>query len=129
MSVIDTLITDRGPSTFYNSTDLNRVGQAMDWLADKLFELGYQIIVTPNVSWARTSIPVASQMAHYLDDLRKIRETLTQPSSTPEVPSTMNGLTYSKANDIETILSVTNALIEWMVSVFFYTGDLFAGEV
>jgi hypothetical protein len=68
-------------------------------------------------------------MAHYLDDLQTIRETLTQPPSTPAAPATMNGLDYSKANDIETILSVTNALMEWMVSVFFYTGDLFAGEV
>ena len=129
MSIIDTLITDRGAGSFYNSSDLNRVGQAVEWLADRLFALGYQIKVTPETDWTENSIPTASQMTHYLDDLRKIRETLTQPPDTPTAPQSMDGLTYEKANDIETILSVTNLLIEWMVSNFLYTGELFAGEV
>lgn len=129
MSIIDELITNRGSGAFYNASDLNRVGEAMDWLADQLFALGYQCLVSPKTDWTKYDIPLALQMDHYLEDLRTIRGTLTLPDGTPNAPDTMNGLTYTGANNIETILSVTNALMEWMVSIFYYTGDLYAGEV
>ena len=95
MSVIDTLITNRGPGTFYNASDLNRVGEASRYLAGELFARGYEIRVSPKTDWVEADIPLASQMAHYLDDLRSIRETLTQPPSTPALPESMAGLTYS----------------------------------
>lgn len=129
MSIIDELITNRGSGTFYNASDLNRVGEAVDWLADQLFALGYQCLVSPKTDWTKYDIPIASQMEHYLNDLRTIQKTLTLPNATPDAPDTMNGLTYTAANDIETILSVTNTLMEWMVSVFGYAGDLYAREV
>ena len=129
MSLIDDFITDRGPGTFYNASDLNRVGEKMVWLTDKLFALGYHCLVSPKTNWTMYDIPLASQMDHYLEDLLTIRVTLTLPDGTPDAPNTMNGLTYTGANNIETILSVTNSLIEWMVSAFYFTGDLFAGEV
>ena len=129
MSVIDTLITDRGPGTFYNAADLNRVGQAIQYLADALFARGYEIRVSPKTDWAESDIPLSSQMAHYLDDLQSIRETLTQPPTTPSLPESMAGLTYTGANDIESILRITDELMQWMDSAYFYAGDLFAGEV
>lgn len=129
MSVIDTLITDRGPGTFYNASDLNRVGEAIRYLADELFARGYEIRVLPETDWAESDIPLSSQMAHYLDDLRSIRETLTQPPTTPSLPESMAGLTYTGANDIESILRITDELMQWMDSAYFYAGDLFAGEV
>ena len=129
MSVIDTLITDREAGSFYNASDLNRVGQAIQYLADELFAKGYEIHVSPKTNWAEADIPLSSQMTHYLEDLRKIRAVLTQPSTTPSAPADMEQLTYTEANDIESILSITNTLMEWMDSAYFYTGDLFAGEV
>lgn len=129
MSVIDTLITNRGPGTFYNASDLNRVGEAIRYLADELFARGYEIRVSPKTDWAESDIPLASQMAHYLDDLRSIRETLSQPSTTPSLPESMAGLTYTGANDIESILRITDELMQWMDSAYFYAGDLYAGEV
>lgn len=129
MSVIDTLITDRGPGTFYNASDLNRVGEAIRYLADELFARGYEIRVSPKTDWAECDIPLASQMAQYIEDLRKIRETLTQPPTTPLLPESMAGLTYTGANDIESILCITDELMQWMDSAYFYAGDLFAGEV
>ena len=129
MSVIDTLITDRDPGTFYNASDLNRVGEAIRYLADELFARGYEIRVSPKTDWAESDIPLSSQMAHYLDDLRSIRETLSQPSTTPSLPESMAGLTYAGANDIESMLLLTNRLMEYMDSAYFYAGDLYAGEV
>lgn len=129
MSIIDELVTGRSSGTFYNVSDLNRVAEAMDWLADQLFALGYQCRVSPKTDWTKYDIPLALQMEYYLEDLRTIRDTLTLPVGTPDAPNTMNSLTYTGANNIETILSVTNALMEWMVSVFYFAGDLYTGEV
>lgn len=129
MSVIDTLITDRDINTFYNASDLNRVGEAIQYIADKIYALGYEIHVSPKTNWVEADIPLPNQMAHYLEDLRTIRAVLSQPQRTPPVPPDMEKLMYTEANDIETILSITDSLIEWMVSIFFFTGDLFAGEV
>jgi len=129
MSIIDTLITDRTAGTVYNASDLNRVGEAIRYLADELFDRGYEIRVSPKIDWTESDIPLAAQMAHYLGDLLKIRDTLTQPPTTPSLPATMAGLTYTGANDIESILRITDTLMQWMDSIYFYAGDLFAGEV
>ena len=128
MSVIDTLVTDRGPGTFYNTSDLNRVGEVIRYLADELFARGYEIRVSPKTDWTECDIPLASQMVHYLDDLRSIRETLSQPPTTPALPESMVGITYTDANNIESILRITDELMQWMDSAYFYAGDLFAGE-
>lgn len=129
MSVIDTLITDRGPNTFYNASDLNRVGQAIQYLCNELYSRGYEVHVSPKTNWVEADIPLSSQMEHYLEDLRTIRAVLTQPSTTPVAPVDMEQLTYMEANDIESILFITNKLMEWMDSALYYSGDLYAGEV
>lgn len=129
MSVIDTLITDRSTGTFYNASDLNRVGQAIQYLADELFARGYEIHVSPKIDWVESDIPLRPQMEHYLEDLRKIRAVLTQPDTTPTSPLDMEQLLYTEANDIESILFITNKLMEWMDSLYFYAGELFTGEV
>ena len=129
MSVIDTLITDRDSGTFYNASDLNRVGEAIRYLADELFDRGYEIRVSPKTDWIEADIPLPSQMDHYLGELRKIRAVLTQPGTTPPAPPDMERLDYSEANDIESILFITDTLMRWMDSIYFYTGELFAGEV
>ncbi len=129
MSVIDTLITNRGPGTFYNASDLNRVGQAIQYLANELLARGYEIRVSPKTNWVESDIPLQPQMEHYLEDLRRIRGVLTQPSTTPSAPTDMAQLTYTEANHIESILFTTNRLMDWMDSIYYYAGDLFAGEV
>ncbi len=129
MSVIDTLITNRDINSFYNASDLNRVGEAIQYIADRLYTLGYEISVSPKTDWMEEDIPLPNQMTHYLEDLRTIRTILTQPQGTPPVPPDMERLLFSEANDIETMLSITDSLIDRMVSIFFFAGDLFAGEV
>ena len=86
MSVIDTLITDRDINSFYNASDLNRVGEAIQYIADKIYALGYEIHVSPKTNWVEADIPLPNQMAHYLEDLRTIRAVLSQPQRTPPVP-------------------------------------------
>ena len=43
MSIIDTLITNRTRGDYYNITDLNRVGQAMRYVAARLRACGFDV--------------------------------------------------------------------------------------
>ena len=115
----------------YNYTDLNRVGGALNYVRDRLAEVGYlkADIFTAREDWSREEIPTASQITEYLQYVSLLREALAQFPTTPAAPTSPNSLDYVAANAIEQILIDVDALITLMVKAFFYSGDLYAGEV
>lgn len=58
--------TDKG---YYNESDLNRVGEAVQYLADALNGYGYAVTVSPKTDWVIESIPNATTMTRYINDL------------------------------------------------------------
>lgn len=80
-------------------------------------------------TWYESDTPTASQMSRYLQNVSTLRETLTLPAGTDEVPEDMNGLKQAEANNIEIILGEIRAWLENMTQAWFYSGDLYAGEV
>ena len=104
----------------YNSTDLNRVESAVRYLAEIL-----NVSVTTKTNWAVTDIPSTADMERYLENIRKLRAKNKILATTPTVPTSMNNLTYSRANDIEKIL----ADIESFTSMWGRSGEVFCGEV
>ena len=160
MSIIDTLITDRtegdvataiqlaqkissGEATdveinqflsvlkgAYNYTDLNRVGEVVDYLRNRLSDdAGTYVEVSPKTDWAETDIPNQQQATQYITDIQNIRAAFLLPDGTPEAPDTLTGLTYSQANDIETILYRLNETIDALKITLITSGEVFAGEV
>lgn len=153
MSVLDTLITDRGPSDLasltsllskplpqwtedevdwfleakskgaYNYTDLNRVGEATAYLAEQFTAYGYSVTVNPKTDWMDEDSPTASQLEQYLNDLSAVRNVFSVIQGTPNVPSTMNKLTYQTANDIEKILENTGIIINRILASFKRSGQ------
>lgn len=153
-TVIDTLITDRAQSDVdrvtaliekgcsswtaaelaewnagmkgaYNASDLNRVGQAVAYLAqaataliadvaaylaaagvasDAIFKPYDSVTVTAKQDWTVSDVPSPAQMQAYLADILELRGLLTMPDGTPAVPDSMNSLTVDRANNIEKIL-------------------------
>lgn len=110
----------------YNYTDLNRVEEAVDYIADELvqaptdlqafatslgvawdssFELPYDendyTSLTIKTDWTDEDIPNATDMARYLGNLQLIQAAL--PTLTV-APSSMNALDYAGANAIEQML-------------------------
>lgn len=110
----------------YNHTDLNRVEEAVDYIADELvqapadlqafaaslgvawdssFELPYDendyTSLTVKTDWTDEDIPNVTDMARYLGNLQLIQAAL--PVLTV-VPSSMNTLDYNGANAIEQML-------------------------
>lgn len=137
MSIIDTLITDRTQDDVdarndkgtYNASDLNRVGAAVAYVAWRLLECGTSVYVSPKQDWSESDTPTVSQMERYRSDVATLRDALAAMPTTPQVPVTMSNLTWSEANAIEKILQDTDVLISNMKASWFFSGDLFSGEV
>lgn len=113
----------------YNASDLNRVGNAVTYVAGRLTEAGYFVPVSPKIDWTESDIPKESDMQTYLEDVEILRSALTVLPETPEVPEDMEGLTYEEANDIERILLAVDDLITKMINSYFYSNEIFSGEV
>ena len=113
----------------YNASDLNRVGNAVVYVAGRLTKAGYLVPVSPKIDWTASDIPKESDMRTYLSDVDILRNALTVIPGTPEVPEDMERLTYKEANDIERILLAVDGLITKMINSYFYSNEIFCGEV
>lgn len=113
----------------YNASDLNRVGAAMQYVADRLNGFGYVVSVSPKTDWMEEDTPTQSDMQRYLADLAVLRSTFAVLQSTPAVPADMEALTYTEANNIEKILEDIDYLLTNTVKGWFYSGEVFSEEV
>lgn len=113
----------------YNYTDMNRVESAVEYVANKLTEAGYYIVPVVKKNWTRTDKPTIEDIRRYMKNVADTRATLATFSTTPEAPTTERKLTYQMANDIEQILLDVDDLITRMVSAYFFSADLYSGEV
>ena len=118
--------TDKG---FYNASDLNRVGAAVEYIAGRFAALGYDCPVTVKKDWLTTDAPTASQLETYRQNIVTLRGQIAVMQSTPEAPASMAGLNYVKANNIEQILLDLDALIDKLIKSWCFSGELYAGEV
>lgn len=113
----------------YNATDLNRVGAAVSYIASRFVEYGYSVTVTAKQDWTVNDIPTEGDLAYYLSDIAAIRDVISVIPTTPAVPTDLDRLTYTEANDIEQILVIVDTLITNMTLAWFYSGEVFSGEV
>ena len=110
----------------YNFHDLNRVGHAVNYLADLMIGYGYSISVASKTDWVVEDVPRVEQMTHYLDCVSTLKEAFY--GSTP-LPADMDDLTVEDANNIEKLLLEIETNINHMIASFFYCGEICAGEV
>lgn len=113
----------------YKARDLNRVGAAVAYVAGRLTGYGYAVTVNPKQDWTVSDIPTQESMTAYLADVAALRAALTVAADTPEVPEDMERLTWKEANNIEQILLDVDELLTRMAAAWFYSGELYAGEV
>lgn len=139
------LVTDRAQADVtagnakgtYNASDLNRVGAAMNYVAARLREQGYDPHISPKTDWKDDDWVDPAAQAVYLGDLAELRKQFTLYETTPEVPPRIlatainsgDGLTYAWANDIEQILMDIDALLTNIAAGWLYSGEIYSGEV
>lgn len=132
-----TLITDRTAEDvanktakgFYNASDLNRVGAAVQYVAERFAAQGYTVTVSPKTDWLASDIPTASELETYRQNIATLRALLAVMPTTPEAPDSMAGLTYTEANSIERILLDLDTLLTNAALAWYQSGELYAGEV
>lgn len=113
----------------YNYTDMNRVGQAVSYIAERMSLIGIENVnVSPKTDWVMGDTPTQSQVATYLANLTELRSKITVPEDTPAVPTTLDNMTYGTANDIEELLVVMDECINRTIVAFDYAGILYCGE-
>ena len=96
----------------YNVSDLNRVGAAVEYLANLLNTYGYTVVTHAKITYIEIDTPSLTQMTNYLSDVKAIKEKM---NGTQEMPETMNNLSYEDANNIEKVLYQINNFIQNMI--------------
>lgn len=148
MSVIDTLITDRTQEDVdallallaagtnpaadhkgaYNASDLNRVGEAVNYLVGRLATVGISVRAEVRADWTAADIPRQGDMEAYLSAVAGIRDKVRAYRPDARLPSSMARLDYAGANAIEDLLASAELVVtRIMLSFRGYSGRLVSG--
>lgn len=119
----------------YNYTDMNRVGEATKYVAERMtalpaiikayreakgvadadmFDVPYDpsdIAVTGKSTWTMSDIPTSNDLTTYLSDIRLLKSKVTLPPTVPSLPVNMAYLTVSGANAIEQTLAAIDTAV------------------
>ena len=79
--------------------------------------------------WLEEDVPTLTQMQRYLANVAALRGVLELPEDTVALPADLTGLTQEEANTIEGVLGIIEGWIQNMAAAWFYSGDLYSGEV
>lgn len=114
----------------YNASDLNRVTEAVEYLATRIRGYGNNLdALSGQRVWSMEDIPTSDSMRRYLDNVGLIRSSISVLPSTPVVPDDMEDLSVDEANDIEKVLVDVDFLLNNMEAAWLYSGDIYSGEV
>lgn len=158
MSVIDKLVTDREAADvdrfaalaakrwqdmtegeraefaagrgIYSAVDMNRVGEAINYLVARLNANGGRIRLIEGKTDYSAGVNITSAMAEeYLKTIEAARGMFFVYESTPEAPDSLENFSYVSANGIEQMLKDVDELITKSQMALAYSGDIYAGEV
>lgn len=110
----------------YNYNDLNRIETWCEYLAQQLNSYNYYVDITVKTNWTMEEFPTKVQMKRIRDNVQKLKNAFMSYTS---VPASLEKMTYQKANDLEKVLYELDTLINNMIASFYYSGEVFAGEV
>ena len=79
--------------------------------------------------WLEEDVPTLTQMQRYLANVAALRGVLELPEDTVALPADLTGLTQEEANTIEGVLGIIEGWIQNIQAAWFYSGDLYSGEV
>lgn len=113
----------------YNASDLIRVESAVEYIAGRITAAGMHSAVDVYTLWDRSMYPEPAEMDRYLTNIRILRALLPMAEDVPPVPQDMDRLNFDEANDIEKILIAVDDAITRITKSWYYSGDIYAGEV
>lgn len=113
----------------YTYRDLNRVEEAVLYVAERLKEYGYLADLPVTRSWITADKPNVKDFERYLSNVALVRSAIPVWSNTPDAPTDMNGFDINKANALEQILADVDQILNNIRDSWFYLGDLYLAEV
>lgn len=113
----------------YTYRDLNRVEEAVAFVAGRLNEFGYLPVVPHIQSWSVEDKPNEQDFIRYFGNVAMLRNAITVWSSTPAAPDGVNGFDVGKANALEQILVDVDQILNLIQASWLYSDDLYSGEV
>lgn len=113
----------------YNYTDMNRVEEAVTYVADMLRQYSY-LSITPDVrNWSENDIPTADDFARYFNNIAILRRAIPVWEDTPTVPGRTGGFGATEANALEQILVDIDQILSHAREAWFASNELYSGEV
>lgn len=115
----------------YTHNDLNRVESTVESIATLFRSIGYNVpeMVT-KTNWTYTDTITLAEMDRYFKNIETLRKILAVFGDTPKTPDVSeNFFNYSRANDVERILSDVLFAINNTVDTWHYAGEVNIGEV
>lgn len=106
---------------------LNRVGEWVEYLSDKLNSYSYLQTTSPKTDWVETDFMSVEQSLTYLQNIRTLMNAINV-QFTVQLPNSMNKLTFESANAIEKILFDIDTGITNMEQTWKYVGEVISGE-
>lgn len=104
---------------YYNYTDLNRVEEWCEYLANLLTSYSYPVSIVIKKDWSMQDLPNT-------EDMERIRKNIgglkTAFYAYTEIPENLNYMTIEKANSIEKILNEIDKILEAFENDFIYCG-------
>lgn len=122
-------VTEKTAKGYYNASDLNRVGSAVEYIAKRLGSLGYAVSVDTKTDWLETDLPTDAELETYRRNVVTLRRAIRVMAATPQPPGSMRYLTYAGANALEQILVDVDALLTLLQQSWYYSGEVYAGEI
>ena len=113
----------------YTYRDLNRVEEAVQYVAARLKEYGYLSDMLVARSWSVENKPNQEDFDRYFGNVATLRAAISVWANTPETPNSINGFDVGKANALEQVLVDVNRVLDHMANAWFYSGDLYMAEV
>lgn len=118
-----------GTKGTYGAKDLNRVGEAILYVSDRMNAAGYAVEVSPRTDFTDADWVTPGYAKKLLRELQTIRRQFLLTAGAPDVPTDMELLNFKEANDIELILQITDRLLSNIMAAWYFSGDIYSGEV
>lgn len=96
-------------------------------LPDKGVNMDYKEL--EQYTWYEEDTPTLAQTQRYIQNVSNLRSVLHLPENTAEPPEDMIDFTITEANNIESILLTIQDWFLRLEQAWFYSGDLYSGEV
>lgn len=112
----------------YNRTDLNRVGEACNYVYDHIYSLGMRPdgYTQAKTDWAVSDVPKSGDLQTLTRDLSIL---YNQTGAQVTLPGSFENLTYTGANNIEKFLVEAEAKVKELETSMYFCGEIFCGEV